>query len=65
MNQTETIYPSSTNMVLESLNLRIWYQWTQWSSCSKCGEIGKKTKFAHCLVSFNTRGKLNNVLHNK
>lgn len=60
MNHTKTIYPSSINIILESLNLKIWNQWTQWSTCSKCGELGKTIKLGHCLVSLNTRGTFEN-----
>lgn len=53
MNHTNSNHTPSTNIVLESLHLRIWNLWTRWSSCSKCEETGKKTKFGHCLVSIN------------
>lgn len=44
---------TNRNTILKDLNLKIWNRWTQWSLCSKCDEMGKKTKFGHCLVSYN------------
>lgn len=51
MNSTE-LSRDIDDIILASLNLKIWNLWTEWSSCSKCDVVGKKTKFGHCIVSY-------------